>query len=611
MPDVDMFQPLDVQLQDAWGDVLSGPPASKRHRSEQSQSPPPRQADKEKQKEKGKEKDQKRRDSSRAKGSASSGAEESLVRQLSRLVLQQQEQLQATLRSTSYVIHLGRGADGVVEHMLRATRRWKECLLEDATSIKEPLRVVLLKSLMSSLLLRHTELLKRIRIKRGIDKCAQQGQVLLRADVGSRSRAIDHGLSWQDFELRGDEQAVSGDCQVVVTHFGGASQSTEANKQAPSDSNIAISCDLFRGNKRGNASPHCFASIVTDELLGPDRWEHEGREGESTTIGREDSQADLRGLDCDQRVVPEAVADVDLPRRDLLPRHGLLRHCCLLRAGMINEDNVCYANCVLACFACIASIVPDFIPELSDTIGQAISTLLATDPPFQPVHLVRQFPNLFLGWNVGDHEDAYEYVQHLLGASEVDVLVHTYQVTRWNISGRVVVEQQRQHVLTLSFMDTSAGATAKTNEVSAMQHSLSGMLANWSAPVEEEGEWHRSQSSLATGPQVLILHLQRFAIHGGIIRKNTCAVTFETHLDIPLVTGELVRYRVVSVLAHHGQEANAGHYTSYVLLDDDDDDDDAGYIRCDDVTLRPRAISENLLAGVVSRDAYMYLLCRM
>ena len=83
-----------------------------------------------------------------------------MVRLLSRMVLMQQEQLQATLSSTSVVVHLSRGGASIVEIMLEASRRWKECMSEDASKIREPLRLVMFKSLMSALLLRHTELLK-------------------------------------------------------------------------------------------------------------------------------------------------------------------------------------------------------------------------------------------------------------------------------------------------------------------------------------------------------------------------------------------------------------------------------------------------------------------
>ena len=269
---------------------------------------------------------------------------------------------------------------------------------------------------------------------------------------------------------------------------------------------------------------------------------------------------------------------------------GPLRACCLLRAGMVNEANMCYANSLLACLACTALYHAGLIDILPPALAQALRALLAREDALPPVHLVANHSALFRGWEVGAHEDAFEFFQHILGDISVEPMRHSIQVTRWHISGQVAVEQQRQHVV-------------PKNE-GLQQLSLTAMFAAWGSLLSEEGDWQRSQCALVTAPEIVVLHLQRFALSRGSVTKNNRAVILEDVTELALASGEHVRHRLLALLAHHGSSAFAGHYTAYVR----DNGDDAGFLHCDDMRVSSRRIGVAELVEAVSCEAYMLFL---
>ena len=77
---------------------------------------------------------------------------ESLVRQLGRLVLMQQEQLQCMQRASGITMHLGRDpARGVVPSLIEVSQAWKSTYQANPQNVNEALRVLLFKSVMASL----------------------------------------------------------------------------------------------------------------------------------------------------------------------------------------------------------------------------------------------------------------------------------------------------------------------------------------------------------------------------------------------------------------------------------------------------------------------------
>ena len=186
----------------------------------------------------------------------------------------------------------------------------------------------------------------------------------------------------------------------------------------------------------------------------------------------------------------------------------------LLQYGMVNHHNICYANSVFACLTCIGLVHPRLVHNLSLASRTAIVNLMgpsclagssitlaaasssSSSPTSSPhiisymegnADLVEQYPEIFSGWELGAHEDAYEFLTHLLSGHHVPELTHTQHVTRWNRSGRMIEESQEHTVLSLAI------PALERDMLSAERVSLAEMLDTWMTLREDEGDWNRSQ----------------------------------------------------------------------------------------------------------------------
>ena len=158
-----LFMPADAQLKDVW-DMLCEP-APKRSRSQEgsgsraetpaqptaSAAPPSN-----------------KRAASRARNvGGEQGKADPLIRNLARLVLQQQEALQAHGRACGYLLHLGRSESlAIVPQLVQTSKAWKEAMEKASQSIREPLRVLLFKVVMGTLMMRMAELQKAMKDKK-------------------------------------------------------------------------------------------------------------------------------------------------------------------------------------------------------------------------------------------------------------------------------------------------------------------------------------------------------------------------------------------------------------------------------------------------------------
>ena len=75
---------------------------------------------------------------------------------------------------------------------------------------------------------------------------------------------------------------------------------------------------------------------------------------------------------------------------------------------------------------------------------------------------------------------------------------------------------------------------------------------------------------IRTAPQVLALHLKRFAQQGRKMTKVSRHVPFPVELDLApcCVEGVAAQYRLVGVVEHSGNKLGGGHYTAYVRRND-------------------------------------------
>ncbi len=123
------------------------------------------------------------------------------------------------------------------------------------------------------------------------------------------------------------------------------------------------------------------------------------------------------------------------------------------------------------------------------------------------------------------------------------------------------------------------------------------------------GSTATKQVTIETLPQVLILHLKRFQYDSsGGTQKIWRKVGYPLDLEIPkevlpqhqrgrlLAHGGLPKYRLSSVLYHHGKNAGTGHYTADVLRQDERE-----WIRLDDTIIR-RIRSRDVAEGGSEED---------
>lgn len=118
------------------------------------------------------------------------------------------------------------------------------------------------------------------------------------------------------------------------------------------------------------------------------------------------------------------------------------------------------------------------------------------------------------------------------------------------------------------------------------------------------------QVTIETLPQVLILHLKRFQYdNAGGTQKIWKKVGYPLELEIPkevfpqhkrgglLAHGGLPKYRLISVVYHHGKNAGGGHYTVDVRRQEGKE-----WIRLDDTVIR-RIRSEDVAEGGSEEDS--------
>jgi ubiquitin carboxyl-terminal hydrolase 10 len=120
----------------------------------------------------------------------------------------------------------------------------------------------------------------------------------------------------------------------------------------------------------------------------------------------------------------------------------------------------------------------------------------------------------------------------------------------------------------------------------------------------------KKQVFIDTLPPVLILHLKRFQYENALggTQKIWKKVGYPLELEIPkevlppskrgglAVKGGLPKYRLISVVYHHGKSAAGGHYTVDVLRQDSSE-----WVRMDDTIIR-RVRPQDVAEGGAEED---------
>ena len=137
---------------------------------------------------------------------------------------------------------------------------------------------------------------KRIRGKQRPGICAQRGQVLLRAGVGSGSRSATPATRWTGHHAGGIQQASRRNCTSDSTRGGGEGESPATNGVIAREHIAPTSPHLLSSYQRGNASPSVHEDDLTHVLLEFDFGNAAGGEREDAATGGTIEEADLCGL---------------------------------------------------------------------------------------------------------------------------------------------------------------------------------------------------------------------------------------------------------------------------------------------------------------------------
>ena len=89
---------------------------------------------------------------------------------------------------------------------------------------------------------------------------------------------------------------------------------------------------------------------------------------------------------------------------------------------------------------------------------------------------------------------------------------------------------------------------------------LAQLIDNWAEPLNDPG--HKQWLSVA--PSVLVLQLVRYRFVQGRVIKDVTPIELAAHVDMPMAADRhrRQRYQLVSIILHHGDSPDRGHYTS-------------------------------------------------
>jgi ubiquitin C-terminal hydrolase len=116
--------------------------------------------------------------------------------------------------------------------------------------------------------------------------------------------------------------------------------------------------------------------------------------------------------------------------------------------------------------------------------------------------------------------------------------------------------------------------------------------------------------SILNPPPILIIQLKRFEFDGNKTSKITKAVDIPLDLDISkYITNQdkniNTKYKLYSVIQHHGNDFQSGHYTATIR---DVDTDNAKWYKYDDSTVTEVTNAENLFKK--DKEAYILFYAR-
>ena len=254
-----------------------------------------------------------------------------------------------------------------------------------------------------------------------------------------------------------------------------------------------------------------------------------------------------------------------------MPLHSLA----FLQVGISNTRQSCYLNATLVCFSALCYHIPALLEELPHLLASVIQRLLSsTVPSHAPINLEDDAVcrEMCSSWPLGTQEDACEFMQHITPTYTRSLLVRVAH-SSVHSSGRRTLNVQESFFVSVHIGDAPPDST--------LQSLFDRKFGSTDSRdrLDSAEEWRHAQH-LASTSSGLIIHLARFSYD----RVNSRAQKVRTKLGIGLqlaipcsplqdsgqieLVGEVDRrrYSLTSVVCHHGDSIQNGHYTAYILL---------------------------------------------